>query len=204
PDTLRAAGIDHADILILSSSSIPSGPDIIKEAKRINPGIRVIARTAYLKEADELMDAGATAVFSGEGEVALSITEKCFELLHMFPRVPEVVHYSFLVLTCAMFGKNERKVRQYCNTHNIDDIVAKQMEIHRYHSGVMNSIQGLRGVANMHKYLPPMTDFKYKVNFPTDINQAEPESDEEIEEDDETMGEGEGGYMLGDEPGGEK
>ncbi|MES2922075.1 MAG: cation:proton antiporter [Verrucomicrobiota bacterium] len=79
PDTLAAAGINRADILILSSSSIPSGKEIIQEAKRMNPKIRVIARTDYLREADELMDVGATAVFSGEGEVALSITEKILE-----------------------------------------------------------------------------------------------------------------------------
>lgn len=79
PDTLKAAGITTADILILSSSSIPMGEEIIREATRINPNVRVIARTAYLREADDLMDAGATAVFSGEGEVALSITEKILE-----------------------------------------------------------------------------------------------------------------------------
>ncbi len=45
----------------------------------MNPKIRVIARTGYLREADELMDAGATAVFSGEGEVALCITERILE-----------------------------------------------------------------------------------------------------------------------------
>ncbi|MEO5916920.1 MAG: cation:proton antiporter [Luteolibacter sp.] len=79
PDTLKAAGIKKADNLILSSSSIPLGKEIIQENRRINPGIRVIARTAYLREAEELMEAGATAVFSGEGEVALSITEKILE-----------------------------------------------------------------------------------------------------------------------------
>jgi CPA2 family monovalent cation:H+ antiporter-2 len=79
PDTLKAAGITSSDILILSSSSIPLGREIIQEAKRMNPSIRVIARTAYLREADDLLDAGATAVFSGEGEVALSITEKILE-----------------------------------------------------------------------------------------------------------------------------
>jgi monovalent cation:H+ antiporter-2, CPA2 family len=76
PDTLKAAGIKRADILILSSSSIPSGKEIIQEAKRMNPKIRVIARTDYLREANDLIDAGATAVFSGEGEVALSISER--------------------------------------------------------------------------------------------------------------------------------
>ena len=79
PDTLKAAGIKQADILILSSSTIPLGKEIIHETRRMNPGIRIIARTAYLKEAEQLMDAGATAVFSGEGEVALSITEKILE-----------------------------------------------------------------------------------------------------------------------------
>ena len=79
PDTLTAAGITRADILILRSSSIPSGEEIIQEAKRMNPKIRVIARTGYLREANELINAGATAVFSGEGEVALSITEKILE-----------------------------------------------------------------------------------------------------------------------------
>jgi CPA2 family monovalent cation:H+ antiporter-2 len=107
PDTLRAAGIDHADILILSSSSIPSGPDIIKEARRINPGIRIIARTAYLKEADELMDAGATAVFSGEGEVALSITEK---ILEAFGGTREQIERESERIRDDLFRKGSREV----------------------------------------------------------------------------------------------
>ncbi len=75
PETLRAAGASEADILILSSSSIAHGREIIREAKSMNPSIRILARTAYLSEADLLKDAGAMAVFSGEGEVALSMTE---------------------------------------------------------------------------------------------------------------------------------
>lgn len=79
PDTLRAAGAEHADILILSASSVNSAPEIIREAKHLNPKIRVIARTSYLKEAENLTAAGADAVFSGEGEVALSMTESILE-----------------------------------------------------------------------------------------------------------------------------
>jgi len=73
--TLREAGTDTADILILSASSVKAGGEIIRLAKRLNPDIRVIARTSYLREADEFMAAGANAVMSGEGEVALSMTE---------------------------------------------------------------------------------------------------------------------------------
>ncbi len=79
PDTLVAAGIANADILILSASGVGMAPEIIRESKRINPKIRVLARTAYLREAEKLTIAGADAVFSGEGEVALSMTESILE-----------------------------------------------------------------------------------------------------------------------------
>jgi CPA2 family monovalent cation:H+ antiporter-2 len=74
-EALEVAGTANADFLILSSSSTPQGREIIQEARRLNPAIRVLARTTYLREAQELREAGAGAVFSGEGEVALSITE---------------------------------------------------------------------------------------------------------------------------------
>jgi CPA2 family monovalent cation:H+ antiporter-2 len=79
PDTLHAAGVENADILILSASSVAMAPEIIREAKRMNPKIKVLARTAYLKEAEKLTISGADAVFSGEGEVALSMTESILE-----------------------------------------------------------------------------------------------------------------------------
>ncbi len=79
PDTLHAAGVEAADILILSASSVAMADQVIHEAKRLNPRIRVLARTAYLREAESLTAAGADAVFSGEGEVALSMTESILE-----------------------------------------------------------------------------------------------------------------------------
>ncbi|MCW1915224.1 cation:proton antiporter [Luteolibacter sp. GHJ8] len=75
PETLKSAGAAKADILILSASSVSMGREVIIEAKRLNPSIKVLVRTSYLREADELLDAGADEVFSGEGEVALSMTE---------------------------------------------------------------------------------------------------------------------------------
>ncbi|QJE95824.1 cation:proton antiporter [Luteolibacter luteus] len=75
PETLKTAGVGNADILILSASSVSMGSEVIQEARRLNPSIRVLARTAYLQEADQLLEAGADEVFSGEGEVALSMTE---------------------------------------------------------------------------------------------------------------------------------
>ena len=40
-----------------------------------NPEIKVYARATYLREIPALRQAGADAVFSGEGEVALAMTE---------------------------------------------------------------------------------------------------------------------------------
>ncbi|MFT3991496.1 MAG: cation:proton antiporter [Luteolibacter sp.] len=77
--TLREAGTATADIFILSASSVSSGREIIQLAKKLNPAIRVVARTAYLREADSLLSSGADAVMSGEGEVALSMAEAVLE-----------------------------------------------------------------------------------------------------------------------------
>ncbi|HTV03670.1 MAG TPA: cation:proton antiporter [Luteitalea sp.] len=81
PDTLSAAGIAKADTLILSSSGMASGPDVIRTARALNPRIAVLVRAAYLREVDELRAAGADTVFSGEGEVALAFTEHMLERL---------------------------------------------------------------------------------------------------------------------------
>jgi len=74
PDILRAAGVEKAVGLVLSASGMVGSGEIIRHATHLNPGIRVVARTAYLREAAALQKAGAHAVFSGEGEVALALT----------------------------------------------------------------------------------------------------------------------------------
>lgn len=75
PETLRQAGAEQADILILSASSIDTGREVIRVARELNPHIHVLARTSYLREAPALRTAGADGVFTGEGEVALAMTE---------------------------------------------------------------------------------------------------------------------------------
>ena len=84
PETLRQAGLADARVLILTSSG-PGARDLIMEARRLNPAISIIARTAYLREAHELTNVGANSVFSGEGEVALSMTEYILQNLSATP-----------------------------------------------------------------------------------------------------------------------
>ncbi len=88
PDTLKTAGVENAAILILSASSLRHGKEIIREARALNENIRVLARTAYLREAEGLRRAGADGVFAGEGEVALAMTGF---ILERFSATPEQI-----------------------------------------------------------------------------------------------------------------
>ncbi len=74
-DTLKEAGVATAGTLALTSSGLKGADEVVRIARRLNADIRVIARSAYLRERSELRQAGADAVFAGEGEVALAMTE---------------------------------------------------------------------------------------------------------------------------------
>jgi CPA2 family monovalent cation:H+ antiporter-2 len=74
-DTLIMAGIADSGTLILSSSGMHHSEEVIRVARELNPELRVLARTTYVAEIPILRDAGAARIFSGEGEVALSLIE---------------------------------------------------------------------------------------------------------------------------------
>lgn len=87
-DVLEHAGLDKAVGLILSSSTMSGGKETIRLARDINKDVFILARTTYLREVPEMREAGADSVFSGEGEVALAMTES---LLHRLGATPEQV-----------------------------------------------------------------------------------------------------------------
>ena len=62
--------------------------EAIRLARELNPRILIFARSAYLREIADLRRAGADLVFSGEGEVALSMTES---LLRQLGATPEQI-----------------------------------------------------------------------------------------------------------------
>jgi CPA2 family monovalent cation:H+ antiporter-2 len=74
-ETLRQAGIASAEGLILSAAGMQSAAETIRLARELNPELRILARSNYVREHEALRRAGAHAVFSGEGEVALAFTE---------------------------------------------------------------------------------------------------------------------------------
>lgn len=74
-ETLAGAGVEDAVALILTSAGMQGSDEVIRLSRELNPKLRIIARAAYLRDIPLLRRAGADAVFSGEGEIALNMTE---------------------------------------------------------------------------------------------------------------------------------
>lgn len=74
-ETLCEAGVDRAVAFVLASAGMQGSEEAIRIARELNPRVRVLARAEYLKEIPALRKAGADIVFTGEGEIALTMTE---------------------------------------------------------------------------------------------------------------------------------
>jgi CPA2 family monovalent cation:H+ antiporter-2 len=81
PDTLQAAGMDTAGILVLASAGLADAADVIRQARDVNPGVRIVARAEYLRDLPALRHAGADTVYAGESEVALAFVEDILQRL---------------------------------------------------------------------------------------------------------------------------
>ena len=79
-EILRSAKVEQAAGLILSTST-PEPAPIIAAARALNPTIRILTRSTYLAQAEVLRKAGADAIFSSEGEIALSMADFLMEQL---------------------------------------------------------------------------------------------------------------------------
>jgi CPA2 family monovalent cation:H+ antiporter-2 len=71
---LEAAGVATAGSLVFAASGTPP-EEVIRTARALNPDIRILARCAYLRDADTSKAAGADVVISAEAEVAFAMAE---------------------------------------------------------------------------------------------------------------------------------
>ena len=72
-EILLHAGILSAQSLLITASEVAAA-EIVAAALDLHPGLRIVSRAGYLRDAAAQRRAGAQAVFSGEGEIALSMT----------------------------------------------------------------------------------------------------------------------------------
>jgi CPA2 family monovalent cation:H+ antiporter-2 len=84
-EVLQQAGTADAGSLILTTSGAAGMIEAIRAAREMNPRIHVVSRADYLKQTEPLRSAGADEVFSGEGEVALAITDALLRQLGATP-----------------------------------------------------------------------------------------------------------------------
>jgi K+:H+ antiporter len=90
-DTLLEAGVGQADSLVLTSAGMAESRETIRIARELNPRIHVQARAGYLRDVPGLRAAGAQAVVSAEGEVALALTET---ILQRFGATPDQIDHE--------------------------------------------------------------------------------------------------------------
>jgi CPA2 family monovalent cation:H+ antiporter-2 len=77
-EILLTAGIESARGLVFASNAFSY--DTVKAAVELNPGITVLARTTYLRDAPAFQTVGASVIVS-EAEVALAMTEQLMDRL---------------------------------------------------------------------------------------------------------------------------
>jgi CPA2 family monovalent cation:H+ antiporter-2 len=82
---LAAARVEDAGHFIVSMAGTPDVAESFRVARELNPSVRILARATDLREATTLRAAGADVVVSGEGEVALALTESILQRLGATP-----------------------------------------------------------------------------------------------------------------------
>ena len=100
-DTLKGAGVENAVALILSSAGMHGSEEVIRQAREMNRDIRIIARANYLRDIPALKRAGADEIFSGEGEIALNMTER---ILSHLGATPEQIDRERERIRSELFG----------------------------------------------------------------------------------------------------
>ena len=69
-DVLKRAGIGDARILFVAIPDGFEGGQVVEQARRLNPSLRIIARAHYDEEAEHLEEHGADLTIIGEEEIA--------------------------------------------------------------------------------------------------------------------------------------
>jgi CPA2 family monovalent cation:H+ antiporter-2 len=103
-ETLKSAGIETAGSLILSAAGARATAEIIRVARELNSKISVLVRANYLREMAALRQAGADHVLTGEGEVALAMTEF---ILRQLGATPEQIDHERDRIRAELFGAAE-------------------------------------------------------------------------------------------------
>ncbi len=73
PEVLKRMGIERARIIVLAITDPVATRRTLKSARELNPSIRIIVRTRYVNEVEELYSLGADEVIAEEFETSVEI-----------------------------------------------------------------------------------------------------------------------------------
>jgi CPA2 family monovalent cation:H+ antiporter-2 len=73
-ESLEQAAAATAGTLILTAD-VEDGAEIVRQARLLNPAIRILARCSHIRDAGALRSAGAEVVAAGEAEVGVALAE---------------------------------------------------------------------------------------------------------------------------------
>lgn len=82
-DVLRRGTFEEADIAtagsFILSADVENSPEIVRQARVLNPDMRILARCNHLRDVAALRRAGADIISAGEVEVAVALSEAVTE-----------------------------------------------------------------------------------------------------------------------------
>jgi CPA2 family monovalent cation:H+ antiporter-2 len=80
---LEHAGIRKARTLVVAVSDEQAIPRIVHSARKLSPGLYILARTSHVRNAQYLLDLGADEIISEEFEAALEIFSRALRRYQM-------------------------------------------------------------------------------------------------------------------------
>ncbi len=83
PQVLQAAGVEHAQVVVIAISDAAATRRIVSQARHLAPDVPIIVRTRYVAEIEELRRLGATEVIPEEFETSVEIFARVLRLLHV-------------------------------------------------------------------------------------------------------------------------
>ena len=97
---LKELGITSALCIVISSSTYDETIKTIDAARRLNPDIHIIVRTRYLKNLDDVIEAGADEVIPKEFETSIMMFTRIMDYYNK--DVDEITDAAIFVLTIMM------------------------------------------------------------------------------------------------------
>jgi K+:H+ antiporter len=121
PDALSAAGVEHARAVV----SVLSDPDAsmlaVRSVRMLAPSVPMLVRARYRKEAEILVQLGATIAVAEEFEASLEVLTQLLALLHVPGNAVEMMLEGFR--RASLSAASGRRIREA--TRRLDDVTGE-------------------------------------------------------------------------------